>query len=81
VQAASTGLKAANFKLSISTPHSFWSSSGINTVAADIGKAIDFMSLISHDLPGTVSRSPGVAMRPVTNIDFRRSSTPTACPG
>ncbi|KAB5592346.1 hypothetical protein CTheo_4227 [Ceratobasidium theobromae] len=51
-QTASTGLKASNFNLSISTPHSFWSSSGINTVAADIAKAVDFMSLISHDLPG-----------------------------
>ncbi|KAB5588575.1 hypothetical protein CTheo_7981 [Ceratobasidium theobromae] len=53
VQAASTGLKASNFVLSTSTPHSFWSSSGINTVAADISKAVDFMNLVSHDLPGT----------------------------
>ncbi|KAH7333771.1 hypothetical protein B0J17DRAFT_137113 [Rhizoctonia solani] len=53
VQGAATGLKASNFNLSISTPHSFWSSSGINSVAADISKAVDFMSLISHDISGT----------------------------
>ncbi|KAF8597455.1 hypothetical protein BDV93DRAFT_547915 [Ceratobasidium sp. AG-I] len=53
VQGAAPGLKASNFNLSISTPHSFWTSSGVNTVAADIAKSVDFMSLISHDLPGT----------------------------
>ncbi|CAE7159957.1 unnamed protein product, partial [Rhizoctonia solani] len=53
VQAAGNGLKASNFNLSMSTPHSFWSSSGINTVAADLSKAVDFMSLISHDISGT----------------------------
>ena len=54
MQGAAPGLKASNFNLSISTPHSFWTSSGVNTVAADIAKSVDFMSLISHDLPGTV---------------------------
>ncbi|CAE6339114.1 unnamed protein product [Rhizoctonia solani] len=53
VQGASTGLKASNFNLTMSTPHSFWSSSGINTVAADLAKAVDFMSLINHDISGT----------------------------
>ncbi|CAE6443720.1 unnamed protein product, partial [Rhizoctonia solani] len=58
VQGASSGLKAANFNLSMSTPHSFWSSSGVNTVAADLSKAVDFMSLISHDISGTVLEYP-----------------------
>ncbi|CAE6436657.1 unnamed protein product [Rhizoctonia solani] len=53
IQAAANGLKASNFNLTMSTPHSFWSSSGINTVAADLSKAVDFMSLISHDISGT----------------------------
>ncbi|KAG8713614.1 hypothetical protein FRC11_011611, partial [Ceratobasidium sp. 423] len=52
-QGAAAGLKASNFNLSISTPHSFWSSSGINSVASDLSKAVDFMSLISHDISGT----------------------------
>ncbi|CAE6467855.1 unnamed protein product [Rhizoctonia solani] len=53
VQAAANGLKASNFNLTMSTPHSFWSSSGINTVAADLSKAVTFTSLISHDISGT----------------------------
>ncbi|CCO36258.1 hypothetical protein BN14_10389 [Rhizoctonia solani AG-1 IB] len=52
VQGAAAGLNAAKFNLSMSTPHSFWSSSGINTIAADLSKAVDFASLISHDSPG-----------------------------
>ncbi|KAG9085277.1 hypothetical protein FS749_004567 [Ceratobasidium sp. UAMH 11750] len=51
VQAASTGL--GSYNLSISTTHAFWSSSGINTVAANLAKAVDFASLITHDVPGT----------------------------
>ncbi|ELU44075.1 glycosyl hydrolases family 18 domain-containing protein [Rhizoctonia solani AG-1 IA] len=58
IQGAAPGLKAANFNLSMSTPHSFWSSSGVNTVAADLSKAVDFASLISHDLSGAVSEYP-----------------------
>ncbi|KAF8761305.1 chitin binding, partial [Rhizoctonia solani] len=55
---AAPGLKAANFNLSMSTPHSFWSSSGVNTVAADLSKAVDFTSLISHDLSGATLEYP-----------------------
>ncbi|KAG9103705.1 hypothetical protein FRC06_008699 [Ceratobasidium sp. 370] len=51
VQAAATGL--GSYNLSISTTHAFWSSSGINTVAANLARAVDFASLISHDVPGT----------------------------
>ncbi|CAE6484998.1 unnamed protein product [Rhizoctonia solani] len=58
IQGAAPGLKAANFNLSMSTPHSFWSSSGVNTVAADLSKAVDFTSLISHDLSGATLEYP-----------------------
>ncbi|KAG8707847.1 hypothetical protein FRC09_001579 [Ceratobasidium sp. 395] len=51
VQAAATGL--GSYKLSISTTHAFWSSSGINTVASNLAKVVDFASVISHDNPGT----------------------------
>ncbi|KAF9462502.1 hypothetical protein BDZ94DRAFT_1322510 [Collybia nuda] len=40
--------------LSISTSHAFWSTSGINVVAAEIGQNVDFASVISHDIPGNV---------------------------
>ncbi|KAG9125909.1 hypothetical protein FRC07_005677, partial [Ceratobasidium sp. 392] len=50
-QAAATGL--GSYKLSISTTHAFWSSLGINTVAANLAKVVDFASLITHDVPGT----------------------------
>ncbi|QRV76228.1 chitinase [Ceratobasidium sp. AG-Ba] len=51
VQAAATGL--GSYKLSMSTPHAFWSNPGINTVAASLARVIDFASLITHDVPGT----------------------------
>ncbi|KAG9095771.1 hypothetical protein FRC06_009445 [Ceratobasidium sp. 370] len=51
VQAAATGL--GSYNLSMSTPHAFWSSSGVNTIAANLANAVDFASLISHDVPGT----------------------------
>ncbi|KAF9462503.1 hypothetical protein BDZ94DRAFT_1236815 [Collybia nuda] len=40
--------------LSISTSHAFWSSAGINVVAAEIGQNVDYASVISHDTPGNV---------------------------
>ncbi|KAF8918444.1 hypothetical protein CPB85DRAFT_84634 [Mucidula mucida] len=47
VQDATANLGA--FNLSISTPHSFWSSSGINLYAKSIAASVEFISLLTHD--------------------------------
>ncbi|KAF8597456.1 hypothetical protein BDV93DRAFT_513317 [Ceratobasidium sp. AG-I] len=79
VQGAAPGLKSSNFNLSISTPHSFWTSSGVNTVAADIAKSVDFMSLMSHDLPGTLGFPRGQIMMGVPFYGRSRRLSAATC--